>query len=155
MWFINFGILWNNSGSSAFFFLLLCLIGLSVVDGLFDAAGGGFLPADFFLCGSSAFASFFFVFVVFGAFDADVDAVNALAFNDDVDASAAAFIASASTASWALVLCILPFFFPPMPGILLLLLLLTKCECNGVDRISTKQWVNLLEDLLGDLLVIL
>ena len=126
MWFINFGILWNNSGSSAFFFLLLCLIGLSVVDGLFDAAGGGFLPADFFLCGSSAFASFFFVFgAAFDAFVAD-DA------DDAIDASAAAFIASA--ASWALVLCILPFFFLPMPG--MLLLLLTKCECNPIASID-------------------
>ena len=98
-WFVSSGILWNNSGTLAFFFLLLCFIGLSVVDGFFAAvaAAGGFLLAGSFPCGSSAFASFFFVFVVFGAdddndalaFDAFAD-VDALAFDAfaDVDASA-------------------------------------------------------------------
>ena len=104
-WFINCGILWNDSGSSAFFFLLV-LVGLSVVNGLFVVAGGGgggFLPAGILPWGSSTLAPFIggFFFFVFGAFDADVDADaddDALAFDALIDAPDA-FIASASASA--------------------------------------------------------
>ena len=96
---ISCGILWNNSGSGSLttflFLVLLLLVGSS--DGAF-VAGGGFLPAGFFPCGSSAFVtligeSFFFVFGA-NAFDlVHADDVDALAVDaDDVDGSASASV---------------------------------------------------------------
>ena len=89
---------WNKSGCNlltASFFLFLLLFRLvGSAEGFLDTTGGVFLPAGFFPCGSSTFASCvvgasFFFFVV--------GTVNAVAFDDTFDHNNDNIVAFAAT----------------------------------------------------------